>query len=206
MELLWPEQDPSITVKRLHVALASLRKTLEPGIVKGASAYLSRVGDSYRIDIGQGWVDIEAFSDHLRRARRENEPDESLGHLLEAESLYGGDFMEEEPYSEWCAEPRESLRKDYLSIVGQIVDHYKRLNQHARCIEFAEKYLAVDGYSESVYRTLMISYWKTGDKFALVRTYKRCRETVMRELDCALSEDTELLYRKLLKDVCANVC
>ena len=40
MELLWPEEDPAITAKRFHVALASLRKTLEPGDREGNPARL----------------------------------------------------------------------------------------------------------------------------------------------------------------------
>jgi two-component SAPR family response regulator/tetratricopeptide (TPR) repeat protein len=201
MELLWPEQDPSVTVKRLHVALASLRKTLEPEIVKGVpSSYLSRSGDSYKVEIGEGWLDLEAFSELLRRARLEADPDKSLDHLRKAESLYGGDFMEEEPYSEWCAEAREKLKRDYLWAVGRIVDYYQERDQHARCLEFAEKYLAVDSYNEAVYRSMMISYWRTGDKLAMARTFKRCRDSLMGELNCGLSQETELLYRELLND------
>jgi len=40
MELLWPEEDPALTAKRFHVALASLRKTLEPEIERGVPSAL----------------------------------------------------------------------------------------------------------------------------------------------------------------------
>jgi ATP/maltotriose-dependent transcriptional regulator MalT/DNA-binding SARP family transcriptional activator len=206
MELLWPEEDPAITVKRLHVALVSLRKTLEPGIVKGSqSSYISRAGDSYKVDIGEGGSDVEAFSERLKHAGMESNPDQSLAHLLSAESLYGGDFMEEEPYSEWCVQPREKLREDYLRVVRRIVDHYEQQGNHARCIELAEKYLTVDSFAEPIYRSLMISYWKIGDRFRMARTYERCRDSVIRELNCGLSEETELLYRELMKNQHATV-
>jgi DNA-binding SARP family transcriptional activator/tetratricopeptide (TPR) repeat protein len=207
MELLWPEEDPAVTVKRLHVALASLRKTLEPEILRGApSSYVSRMGDSYRIDIGaEGRVDIESFSEQSRLAGSENDPEKSIGRLLNAESLYRGDFMEEEPYSEWCFEARENLRKDYLFAVAQIVAYYERKGDHARCIESAEKYLAVDRYAEPVYRSLMVSYWKIGDKFRMARTFKRCRDSVTKELNCGLSEETEMLYRELARSRQAKV-
>ncbi|MCP4754933.1 MAG: hypothetical protein GY866_28995, partial [Proteobacteria bacterium] len=35
IELLWPEESPAKTNKRFHVAMASLRKTLEPGLRRG---------------------------------------------------------------------------------------------------------------------------------------------------------------------------
>ncbi len=47
MELLWSEEDPVKTAKRFHVALASLRKALEPGLLKGIpSSYLSSDRDA----------------------------------------------------------------------------------------------------------------------------------------------------------------
>lgn len=94
----------------------------------------------------------------------------------------------------------EVLRKDYLFSIGRIIACYEELGHYARCIEFAEKYLAVDRYAEAVYRSLMISYWKTEDKFKMARTFQRCRDNVTRELSCGLSEETELLYRELLRD------
>ena len=51
MELLWPEEDPKKSAQRFHVALAALRKTLEPAIKKGVrSSYIKRSGTGYRID------------------------------------------------------------------------------------------------------------------------------------------------------------
>ena len=199
MELLWPEEDPILTSKRFHVALASLRRTLEPHITKGTpSSYIIRVGEAYTIDPGKdGWVDIEAFGTALRQAREENDSEKALPHLLKAESLYSGDFLEEEIYSEWCCEPRERYRKDYLYLTKRVMTTYERLGRWEQCIEFAEKHLEVDKYAEDIYRTLMRCYWKTGDLPNMTRTFRNCRDSIAVELNCGLSEETEMLYREL---------
>lgn len=204
MELLWPEEDPAVTAKRFHVALAALRKTLEPEIVRGVpSSYVFRMGDSYRIELGdQGWVDIERFTEELKRAEKERNAQQSIAHLLNAESFYGGDFLEEELYSEWCSRFREEFTKDYLYATRKIVEDLERRGAYVKCMEYAEKHLKVDQYAEDIYRLLMICYWKTGDKFRMARTFKRCRDRIARELNCGLSEETELLYSKLASNRC----
>ena len=180
MELLWPEEDPAITAKRFHVALASLRKMLEPEIERGIpSAFISRVGDSYGIDLGkEGWTDIEKFTEELRLAGEEKDPERSIVHLLNAESFYGGDFLQEEPYSEWCSEARDKYKRDYLQLLKRIAAYYEHQGDYARAIEYCNKYLEVDKYAEDVCRSLMSLYWETGDKFNMARVFKRCRENI----------------------------
>ena len=199
MELLWPEDDPTITSKRFHVALASLRKTIEPGMVRGVpSAYIKRLGESYLMDLGnKGWVDTETFTTEVKRAREEGNPERAITHLLNAESLYGGNFLEEELYSEWCCEPREKFRKDYLYVTKRMVAYYEAQDNYHQCLEYAEKHLRVDKYAEDIYRSLMICHWKTGDRFSMARTFSKCRDNIAIELNCPLSEETELLYRGL---------
>ncbi|MHB9074659.1 MAG: BTAD domain-containing putative transcriptional regulator [Desulfobaccales bacterium] len=196
MELLWPEEDPGLTAKRFHVALASLRKTLEPEIVRGMpSSYISRVGDSYRIDLGEeGWVDLENFTTELRHAREDNNTEKAVAHCLKAESLYGGDFLAEDHYSEWCCEAREKFQKDYLYLTKRIMAYYEGQANYTQCLVYAEKYLQIDKYAEDIYRALMRCYWETGDKFSLAQTFKKCKDNIMKELNCSLSEETEQLY------------
>ncbi len=200
MELLWPEEDPALTAKRFHVALASLRKTLQPGLERGVpSAFISRNGDAYGLDAGpQGWVDVERFKEELGLAGEEKDPERSIVHLLNAESFYGGELMQEEPYSEWLLEPRDRCRMDYLQLLKRIAAYHEHRRDRARAIEYCTKYLEVDPYAEDVCRMLMSLYGEIGDKSGVARVFKRCRENIARELDCGLSDETERLHRKLM--------
>lgn len=201
MELLWPEEDPALTLKRFHVALASFRKTLEPEIEKGIpSAFISRLGDSYGIELGEdGSTDIEKFSEELKLAVKDLDPQSSFEHLLKAESYYGGEFLQEEPYAEWCLDARDGYRRDYLGMLKRIMSGHELQGNYAQAISYANKCLDVDKYAEDVCRSLMYLYGKTGDKASMARVFKDFRQNMAKELNCPLSDETESLYRKLLE-------
>jgi two-component SAPR family response regulator len=200
MELLWPEEDPVKTAKRFHVALASLRKTLEPEKARGIpSAYIARSGDAYRIDIGdEGSVDIENFREELKLARDEKNPEMAFQHYLKAVTIYQGDFLEEDLYIPWCDEEREILKGEYLRLLEGIIEYYDVNKDYNKCIDYAKRYLKVDKYAEDIYQLLMTYYSQIGKKNLVIKTFKKCKENITAELDCPLSKETEILYQKLI--------
>gem|GEM_PF-432029 len=199
MELLWPEDDPVKTAKRFHVALASLRKTLEPEIDRGTpSSYILRSGDAYRIDMGDdGYVDIENFKNELILARGAKHPKQSFTHYLNAVSIYCGDFLEEDLYIPWCDEEREMFKEKYLQLLEEIINYYEVEKDYKNCIDYAKKYLKIDRYAENIYQSLMTYYSQIGNKAMVTITFKKCKDNIVTELDCPLSQETDILYREL---------
>lgn len=200
MELLWPEKDPKKTAKRLHVALTSLRKTLEPEIVRGTpSSYLLREGGAYTLYLGHdGWADVDEFMHELKLAKKENDPERSILHHLNAEALYHGDFLEEDIYSEWCADERERLRDEYMDLLEKIMKYFETKGDYLRCIEYSKKYLRVDKSAENIYQHLMRYYSLMDNRAMVSKTFERCKENILKELDSPLSKETEELYQKLV--------
>jgi len=143
-------------------------------------------------------ADIEKFTEELRRAAEEKEMEKTVAHLLNAESFYGGEFLQEEPFSEWCMEAREKYKREYLQLLKRIASWHESQGNYVQAIEYNNKYLEVDGYAEDICRSLMALYWETGDTLSMGRVFKRCRENLSRELNCGLSDETERLFRKLL--------
>ncbi|MBU0769142.1 MAG: hypothetical protein KJ687_08625, partial [Proteobacteria bacterium] len=202
MELLWPEDDPVKTAKRFHVALASVRKTLEPEITRGTpSAYILRSGDAYRIDIGnEGYVDIDNFKKELKLAKKRKDSEESIDHLLKAESIYRGDFLEEDLYVQWCDEERERFKEEYLQLLEEIIKYYHVKKDYKKCIYYANKYLKTDRYAESIYQLLMIYYSRIGNNAMVNKIFKKCKDNIIKGLDCPVSKETEKLYHELTSD------
>ena len=200
MELLWPGLDPATAGKRLNVALVSLRKALEPDRPPGRPpAYLLRSGDAYRIDTGDaGWVDAARFQEAVRKAGAESDSERSAACLQRAESLYGGDFLEEDPYAEWCETPREQFRRDYIHVLSRLVDIYDEAGDPDRSIVCAEKGLDADPYDEVLYQRLMRLYQRTGNRAMVVRTFERCRKRIEETLHCTLAEETQTLFEEIL--------
>jgi LuxR family maltose regulon positive regulatory protein len=200
MELLWPEEDPQKTANRLRVALTSLRKTLEPEIARGTpSSYLLRQGDSYKLSMGdRGRVDVDEFRIDLKLAGEEKDTERSISHCLHAETIYQGDFLEEDLHVPWCAEERERLKEEYLALLVRIMEHYENRGDYQRCIDCAGKYLKKDKFAENIYQQLMKYYSLVGNKGMVARTFERCKENIVRELDSPLSEETKALYQELI--------
>ena len=200
LELIWPDQDYEKTLKRLHVALPAMRKALEPDVKKGESAYLVRENDNYRINYGLGgFVDVDLFEESINMADNEPDRNKRLSHLLQAESYYKGDFLEEDLYLEWCFEERENLKHKYLNALDKIIDIYESVNDIENAIRYSEKYLEIDNYSEEKYKKLMQYYFDSGNFSMGLKTYDKCYEKVVQELDCPLSNETGRIYEKLIK-------
>jgi DNA-binding SARP family transcriptional activator/tetratricopeptide (TPR) repeat protein len=202
MELLWPEDDPVKTAKRFHVALASMRKTLEPEITRGTpSAYILRSGSAYHIDIGdEGYVDIDNFKKELKLAQKSKDSEESTDHLLKAEAIYRGDFLEEDLYVQWCDEERERFKEEYLQLLEEITKYYHVKKDYKKCIYYANKYLKTDIYAESIYQLLMIYYSRIGNNAMVNKIFKKCKDNIIKGLDCPVSKETEKLYHELTSD------
>ncbi len=197
MELLWPEEDPEKSINRLHDALYSLRKILDPVSMGSGNLFLLREGDSYSLSLGnEGWVDADRFQAEINLAKKEKNPEKALQLYLKAENIYQGDYLEEDIYVEWCEEERAGLKELYLEIIEKIMAFYEKAGDYPRAIEYAGKYLKIEKFTESIYRQLMTYYHQTGNKTMVIKTYEKCREN-MKKLDMPVSNDLEDLYQKL---------
>lgn len=198
MELIWPDEDPEKTRKRFHVALAALRKALEPELPRGVpSSYIVSSGDAYLLNVGEdGWVDTEHFNRELKLAK--TCADSSIKHHLNAEALYSGPFLAEDLYAPWCEHERERLQKDYLHILEKIIGFYEGQKQFDTCIDYVGKYLNIDKYAEHIYQKLIKYYASMGNNAMAARTFEKCRQHIAVELNIPLSSETEKIYKKIL--------
>ncbi|MCP3925282.1 MAG: hypothetical protein GY714_22135 [Desulfobacterales bacterium] len=197
MELLWPESDPVKTAKRFHVALAALRKILEPEIKRGVpSSFINSSGDSYCLNIGnKGQIDTEIFIKESEKGKKESDPGKMIKHLEKSISKYKGDFLEEDPFADWCMDMRESLKHEYLTVLSKIISYYEDKKEYLKCIEFSNKYLAEDKYAENIYRKLMSFHYKSENKAMVTKTFEKCKKRITEEFDCLDDETIELFTR-----------
>jgi two-component SAPR family response regulator len=202
MEHLWPEEHPKKSAKRFHVALATLRKILEPDIEHGIpSAYIQSLGDTYCLNLGNGGqVDVDAFFQAGDQAKKTSAPQERISFLLKAIDLYQGDFLAEDPYDDWCSEKREQIKELYLSMLGSIIDHYEHQKEYHKAIEYCGRYLAMEPSLEELYQRLMRYHAELGNRSMLSKTYERCKKAIVDELGYPLTHKTERLYAELMKE------
>jgi DNA-binding SARP family transcriptional activator len=198
MEVFWPEAEPEAARRNLHQAVYALRKTLKrrrpdfPYVWFESDCYL--LNPDTRI-----WLDFEQFEQHYRDGQRleaAGQTAEAIEKYGIAESLYQGDFLEEDLYEDWPAPQRRHLRTLYLQMADRLSEYYVRQGDLAAAIVLCRKILSLDNCCEEAHRRLMECYLAQGQRHLAVRQYQAC-EHALAELELAPSEETEELYQQM---------
>jgi DNA-binding SARP family transcriptional activator len=124
-ELLWPDDDPEPLGNRLSVALATVRSVLDPDKKYPAEYFVPADKGSIALDLEHIELDVEAFLGAAAAASRLGRSGDAAGsraRLETAEALYGGDFLEEDPYEDWAVGLREEAQATYISIARSLAE------------------------------------------------------------------------------------
>jgi DNA-binding SARP family transcriptional activator len=113
-EALWPEGGPE-TLNRVRHYVHALRDRLEPERPKrGPSQLLVACGGGYRLKRESVWIDADEFEEEIRAGLAlfvQGEAEASAVRLDRGLSLYQGDFLAEDPYTDWALIERDRLRE-----------------------------------------------------------------------------------------------
>ncbi|MBE0479551.1 MAG: winged helix-turn-helix domain-containing protein [Dehalococcoidia bacterium] len=205
MEALWPGCELPLASNNLKAAVRSLRQTLSSVDDTGGSfTWIIYQDSNYTVNSEADlWTDMEQFEYHWHTARlleKQNKIAESIRELEVAETLYRGDYLEDDLYEDWTSLRREALKDTYLAILGRLADHSMRDAEHEDCIVYCQKILANDPCREDAYRRLMCCHSRLGQRNRAISWYRLCEKTIRAELDVGPARSTTALYDKLLKD------
>ena len=157
-DLLWPDEDPEPLANRLSVALATVRSVLDPEKRFGADWFIGGDKQAVWLDLTHVELDIEGFltaaGDALRLARGEDRV--AIRAALEAaESRYGGDFLEEDPYEDWAVGLREEAQAAYISVTRLLADEAAAAGDADGATRFYLRILERDVYDEAAHLGLV---------------------------------------------------
>jgi DNA-binding SARP family transcriptional activator len=199
MDVLWPDADSDAARRNLHQAVYCLRQTLRRG--HPDFEHIQFENDCYLLNPEMDiWLDFEEFKRHVRAGRRldaAGQLAEAIAEYSVAESLYQGDFLEEDLYEDWPRLQREHTRATYLDIVDRLSEHYVRQSEYTAATALCRKVLAQDNCYEEAHRRLIQCYLAQGQRHLAVRQYQSCVQALREELDLAPSEETAELYRRI---------
>jgi DNA-binding SARP family transcriptional activator len=196
LDLLWPDTDPSLASGRLRVVMHTLRKHLLEGPL-GIREVVGVSGNTYSLnpDINL-WVDVEEFEVHWHlgwRLARSGRTEEAIQEYEQAESLYMGDYLEDEPYADWTLLRREALRDAYCTILTMLAQMSLQMADYTGSIIWAQKLLAQDDCREDAYRQLILGHKHLGQPARAAYWYSLCVRTLKRELGLDPSPETQAL-------------
>jgi DNA-binding SARP family transcriptional activator len=157
-ELLWPDEDPEPLGNRLSVALATVRSVLDPERRYGAEHFLVADKSSIALDLDHVDLDIARFLDGAAaatRATRSGDASAAQHELEAAEAVYGGDFLEEDPYEDWAVATREEAQATYIGIARALATAAGEAGDADRATRYYLRILERDAYDEGAHLGLV---------------------------------------------------
>jgi DNA-binding SARP family transcriptional activator len=176
IEELWPGETPDKAANRLSVALSTIRATLDPDkrfdadhflrVEKGA---VELVRPSVAVDVDAYFAEAAAGFELIRDGRRE----EAVERLEYAESLYGGDFLEEDRFEDWAESLREEARTVYVSVARALAGHSVDCEHHDNALRYLLRILEQDPYDEEAHLEVARILTLAGRHGEARRAYRR---------------------------------
>lgn len=202
-ELLWPSDVPKDAAELLKIAVHYLRRGLgETHLGKTEASFISTEPNGYafnpasphRLDA----LEFEAAAEEGLRCERQGRWREALVTLRAAADMYGGDYLEDEPYSDWCVRRRRQLKETLFDVLLTTARLLRSAGDHVAAIRCYRRILELDPCLEDVHRDLMEVLCRCGRRAEALRQFEACRRALREEFDAAPVLETEALYRRIL--------
>lgn len=174
MELLWPGVVRNKAAPRLSVLLSIVRDVLAPGMTPTEDGPLA--SDDNVVWLVNVVVDVEVFLARAQAARTKHHRDDAdaLTALVEAEALYTGSFLEDDPYQDWVAPVSDELQEMHILLLRALVERLQDHNEIDGIIYYALRLLEHDPFDEHIHLGLvqaLVQAGRFGDAHRRYATY-----------------------------------
>ncbi|MBV8433676.1 MAG: winged helix-turn-helix domain-containing protein, partial [Candidatus Eremiobacteraeota bacterium] len=203
VDLLWPSEPPKDGAQLLKIVVHYLRRGLgeaENGatensfIVTEPNGYRFNTASQHTLDA----IEFEARAEEGFHFERRGRWREALVALQAAAALYDGDYLEDEPYSDWCVTRRRQLREKLFEVLLTKARLLRTAGDFEPAIRVYRRILDLDPCLEDVHRDLMEVLHFSGKRSQALRQFEACRRALQEEFDVAPVMETETLYRRIL--------
>jgi DNA-binding SARP family transcriptional activator len=189
IEAVWPGEDPHGARHRLYQNISEARKLLGHALISKRS--------HYRLDRHKIAVDIDELQRLLTEADAIGDPKIQRPKLEHALLLFRGEPLAGWDY-EWAADEVRPLRSTHAELLER-VGHARLLTGDAHgALQAAQHGLALDAYSEGLWRLAMQAEGRLGLRDAVSQRYQQLRDLLSDELGLEPERATRALYHELL--------
>lgn len=199
IDSLWPDVDEKQGWGRLKVTMYCLRQELRANGISGDA--VKTIDNAYLLRRDSIWVDTHVFERLVtegQELQRQGQWNDALHLYNEARHLYRGDYLEEEAFSDWCAEERERLHERYLEVLARTAECHAELDQYAEAVHICRKALVFDPCRENFHYVLMDYLVKNGRPDLALVQYRHCLQVLAREFGTEPLPETQRLYQQIL--------
>jgi DNA-binding SARP family transcriptional activator len=171
-------------VSNVRYLVHTLRARLEPARPRrGTSSFIVSRRGGYMLDGRQVWIDADHFErgvDEGMAAVAASDPVRAADRLRRSVSLYGGDFLADEPYAEWALAERDRLHAVAGRALRTLADLH--VDDPVAAIGYLERLAEIEPLDDDVERDLLSTWLRLGRKSRAARHYRSFRMRLMREL------------------------
>jgi len=199
IELLWPDDDSDESGNTLKTLLHRTRSAL--GEVSGGSGkdiIICRRSTYAWNNAYETVVDAEEFEKHCHLAADQQGRDK-LYHLLEAISLYKGDFLPKTSAELWAVPIVTYYHNMYLNAVHEAI---ALLNDEARfdaIIEICQQAISIDPFDESLHLSMIQTLMANGMQQRAISHYTKVTELYLDKFGINPSPELTALYKDIVK-------
>jgi DNA-binding SARP family transcriptional activator len=195
-EALWPDLDAGGARKSLQVAASRARRVIDPPGTEVSA--IESIDRTYRLVLGErDAVDAEAFRAAAETALARTD-EERMALLEHARSLWGGEPLPEERYSDWTTDYRERLIDRYTAVLAALVGMHEADGAHVEAAAVARELVDLDELNEGGHRALITAYARAGRTGYALRQFLECRRALVEQLGVEPSAETSRLQARLL--------
>ena len=196
IEAFWPDKPAGAGRRSLQVAVSAARGVLD---VPGSELSRLVAGEhSYRLVLGPGdTVDAYEF-ERVAATALEAAGSERRARLAAAASLWGGEPLPEEKYSDWAIPWRERLIDRHAEVLAALIEAHSGAGDLGAAADVARRLVDLDPVNEAAHRQLIVAYARAGQRGHALRQYLACRRALVAELGVEPGEETAALQRRVL--------
>lgn len=196
-ETLWPACGANAMGNVRHFVHA-LREHLDPGREKHSRAsFLSTRNGGYALDLSLVTIDADEFEGRVDTglaAAERGDTDDAVAYLERGLALYGGDFLEDEPYADWALGERDRLRALAIRALETLGAAHLATRNLDDAGDALRRIAELEPFDVGVHRRLIALDLQMGRRGQAVRRYEALRRRMGRTfgeaLDFTLSDLT----------------
>lgn len=193
-EEFWPNRDIEQAMASFHTTRNRIRKALgEQGIIYEDQHYIINQDFDIKADCVQ-------FEDYVRRSHRLPLTDARCEDLLNrALKLYQGDFLPQ-VNSDWVIHKRQYYQGLFVDALVRLAEIYELRADYIAAIRMYEQAVAIELYTEKLYRQLILCWGRIGRRDMMKITYEKLSQRLHDGLQMEPSSQTNHFYQSLIND------
>jgi predicted ATPase/DNA-binding SARP family transcriptional activator len=187
--------------KRLQMAIARLRKALEPQNNTDGPT-LQTVSGGYLLSVAPGELDSEVFAAGVREGRQAleaGEPERAAALLAQALALWRGPALAQVAFEDFAQSEIRRLEELRWAALEARVDSELALGRHAELVGELEGLLAQQPGRERVAGQLMLALYRCGRQTDALEVYRRHRAHLADELGLEPAPELRALQVEILE-------